>query len=79
MNRRVFYVLVAAAAFVIVMMLPLPRAAVDGSELSPQGKVSLAVLILAVILWMPRRCPWMTVWASICMTVSIAWFVARGP
>ena len=57
MNRRVFYVLVAAAAFVIVMMLPLPRAAADGVELSAQGKVSLAVLIMAVILWMAEALP----------------------
>ena len=61
MNRKILYSIVALLAFLIVLVLPLPSSiqAGDGTvvALSPAGQASLAVLALAVILWMTEAIP----------------------
>ena len=60
-NRRTLHALVALTALILSLCLPLPSAFEtaqgDLVELSPSGKASLAVLAMAVILWMTEALP----------------------
>jgi sodium-dependent dicarboxylate transporter 2/3/5 len=61
MNRRLLYVLLALLAFLIILALPHPSAVTAGTsapvELSSSGQAALAVLAMAVILWMTEALP----------------------
>lgn len=59
-SRRVIYLVAAVLAFVVLLVLPVPRPIDTGTELlalSVQGKAAIAVLALAVILWATEAIP----------------------
>ena len=60
-DRRLLYISMAVAALLLVLVLPLPSEieTAQGTlvDLSPAGKASLAVLAMAVVLWMTEALP----------------------
>ena len=59
-KRRIFYALAAVAVMVVILLLPTPSRIVAGAKtiaLSSSAKASLAVLAMAVILWMTEAVP----------------------
>ena len=60
MNKKLIFALLAAAALAVVLLLPSPPGIVHEGQtiaLSRQGKAALAVLAMAVILWMTEALP----------------------
>jgi solute carrier family 13 (sodium-dependent dicarboxylate transporter), member 2/3/5 len=76
MDRRIGYALLALAAFLVVLYVPLPAQvqAGDGTaELTTAGRSALAVLALAVVLWMTEVLPF-----PVTGMVAIAVLVVTG-
>ena len=76
MDRRIGYALLALAAFLVVLYVPLPAQvqAGDGTaELTSAGRSALAVLALAVVLWMTEALPF-----PVTGMVAIAVLVVTG-
>ena len=76
MDKRIRYGLMALAAFTVVMVVPLPthiQAGDGAAELTSVGRSALAVLVLAVLLWMTEAMPF-----PITGLVAIATLVLTG-
>ncbi len=60
MDRKIIYFCSAVATMIVILLLPLPDPISTGEGhvvLSTQGKASLAVLAMVVILWMTEAIP----------------------